>query len=447
MSLRLIRTNRLRSVVTVAARTLLIHASAESRRQSRSSAQQGRRDRTGNRCRSAMSRLTAHSVGAVPLLVRLIQVSLLIQSTLRRSRLRRRRRSSLSLLNLTSRLFVSLRTSQNGRNDLAQLLHRNCALTNHHVGEGSAIQNRRRCRVTLSHHNHAVLIRLRLKRLRTSTTINHHGNVLAQGIHGGLCVQSGFLTGLVRARNRQRTVLSQQLQGELVIGNTHSNSTAGLTQIPAQRRVRVKNKSQRAGPEATTQIVNIVRNVVDHASERSKIKDQYGRRHGAVAALICQQLGNALMRESIGGNTVDGIGGHHNRVVRLQRLAGSLDGLAGLSFSRYGVQLCSHGSYSLMFFWMRRDTGTHNAPCGSTLPGVHHILPDLSGLRRRTRCLHAARHRLGGASTSLKALVGAVYNRRYDADDYSGHAPGSSPRSRCAPAVRRRLLPGYRRAP
>ena len=105
----------------------------------------------------------------------------------------------------------------------------------------------------------------------------------------------------------------------------------------------MKNDSQRAGPEATTQIVNIVRNVVDHASERSKIKDQHGRRHGAVAALICQQLGNALMRESIGGNTVDGIGGHHNRVVRLQRLAGSFDGLAGLSFSRYGVQLCSHG--------------------------------------------------------------------------------------------------------
>ena len=386
-------------------------------------------------------------MGAVPLLVRLIQVSLLIQSTLRRSRLRRRGRSSLGLLNLTSRLLVSLRTSQNGRNDLAQLLHRNCALTNHHVGEGGAIQNRRRCRVTLSHHNHAVLIRLRLKRLRTSATVNHHGNVLAQGIHGGLCVQCGFLTGLVRARNRQRTVLSQQLQGELVIGNTHSNGAASLTQIPAQRRVRVKNESQRAGPEATTQIVNIVRNVVDHASERSKIKDQHGRRHGAVAALICQQLGNALMRESIGGNTVDGIGGHHNRVVRLQRLAGSFDGLAGLSFSRYGVQLCSHGSYSLMFFWMRRDTGTHNAPCGSTLPGVHHISRALSWLRRRTRCLHAARHGLGGASTSLKALVGAVYNRRYDADDYSGHAPGSSPRSQHAPTARRRLLPGYRRAP
>ena len=316
-------------------------------------------------------------MGAVPLLVRLIQVSLLIQSTLRRSRLRRCGRSSLSFLNLTSYLLVSLRTSQNGRNDLAQLLHRNCTLTNHHVGEGGAIQNRRRCRVTLSHHNHAVLIRLRLKRLRTSATVNHHGDILTQGIHGGLRVQCGFMTGLIRARHRQRTVLSQQLQGELIIGNTHGNSTAGLTQIPAQRRVRVKNHSQRAGPEATTQIVNIVRNVVDHASERSKIKDQHGRRHGAVAALICQQLGNALMRESIGGNTVDGIGGHHNRVVRLQRLAGSLDGLAGLSFSRYGVQLCSHGSYSLMFFWMRRDTGTHNAPCGSTLPGVHHISPAL----------------------------------------------------------------------
>ncbi len=128
-------------------------------------------------------------------------------------------------------------------------------------------------------------------------------------------------------------------------------------------------------------------------------------------------------------------------------LAGSFNGLAGLSFSRYGVQLCSHGSYSLMFFWMRRDTGTHNAPCGSTLPGVHHISRALSWLRRRTRCLHAARHGLGGASTSLKALVGAVYNRRYDADDYSGHAPGSSPRSRHVPTARRRLLPGCRRAP
>ena len=318
-------------------------------------------------------------MGAVPLLVRLIQVSLIIQGTLRRSRLRGGGRSRLSFLNLTSRLLVSLRTSQDSRDNLAQLLHRNCALTNHHVGEGGAIQNRGRCRLTLSHHNHAVLIRLRLKRLRTSATVNDHGNVLAQGFHGGLRVQCGFLTGLVRARNRQRTVLSQQLQGKLIIGNTHSNGTAGLTQIPAQRRVRVKNNSQRAGPEATTQVVNIVRNVVDHASERSKIKDQYGRRHGAVAALICQQLGNALMRESIGGNTVDGIGGHHNRVVRLQRLAGGLDGLAGLSFSRYGVQLCSHGSYSLMFFWMRRDTGTHNAPCGSALPGVRHISPALGG--------------------------------------------------------------------
>ena len=231
MGLRLIRTNRLRSVVTVAARTLLIHASAESRRQSRSSAQQRRSDRTGNRCRSATSRLTAHSVGAVPLLVRLIQVSLLIQSTLRRSRLRRRRPSFLSL---TSRLLVSLRTSQDGRNNFAQFLHRNCTLTNHHVGEGGAIQNRGRCRVTLSHHNHAVLIRLRLKRLRTSATINHHGDILTQRIHGGLRIQCGFLTGLVRARNRQRTVLSQQLQGELIIGNTHGNSTAGLTQIPAQ---------------------------------------------------------------------------------------------------------------------------------------------------------------------------------------------------------------------
>ena len=386
-------------------------------------------------------------MGAVPLLVRLIQVSLLIQGTLRRSRLRRRGRSRLSLLNLTSGLLVSLRTSQDGRDNLAQLLHRNCALTNHHVGEGGAIQNRGRCRLTLGHHNHAVLIRLRLKRLRTSATVNDHGNVLAQGFHGGLRVQCGFLTGLVRARNRQRTVLSQQLQGELIIGNTHGNGTAGLTQIPAQRRVRVKNNSQRAGPEATTQVVNIIRNVVDHASERSKIKDQYGRRHGAVAALICQQLGNALMRESIGGNTVDGIGGHHNRVVRLQRLAGSLDGLAGLSFSRYGVQLCSHGSYSLMFFWMRRDTGTHNAPCGNALPGVRHISPALGWLLGRTRCLHAVRHGLDGAFTSLKALVGAVYNRRYDADDYSGHAPGSSPRSRRVPAARRRLLPGCRRAP
>ena len=100
------------------------------------------------------------------------------------------------------------------------------------------------------------------------------------------------------------------------------------------------------------------------------------------AKLICQQLGNALMRESICGNTVDGIGGHHNRVVCLQRLAGSLDGLAGLSFSRYGVQLCSHGSYSLMFFLVRRDTGTHNAPCGSNLPGVRHISLALSWLPR-----------------------------------------------------------------
>ena len=386
-------------------------------------------------------------MGAIPLLVRLIQVSLIIQGTRRRSRLRRRGRSGLSFLNLTSRLLVSLRTSQDGRNNLAQLLHRNCALTNHHVGEGGAIQNRGRRRLTLSHHNHAILIRLRFKRLRTSATVNNHSNVLTQGLHGGLRVQCGFLTGLVRARNRQRTVLSQQLQGELIIGNTHGNGTAGLAQIPAQRRVRVKNNSQRTGPEATTQIVNIVRNVVDHTSERSKIKDQHGRRHGAVAALICQQLGNALMRESIGGNTVDGIGGHHNRVVRLQRLAGSLDGLAGLSFSRYGVQLCSHGSYSLMFFWMRRDTGTHNAPCGSALPGVRHISPALGWLLGRTRCLHAARHGLGGAFTSLKALVGAVYNRRYDADDYSGHAPGSSARSRRVPAAWRRLLPGCRRAP
>ena len=386
-------------------------------------------------------------MGTVPLLVRLIQVSLLIQSTLRRSRLRRCGRSSLSFLNLTSCLLVSLRTSQNGRNDLTQLLHRNRTLTNHHVGEGGAIQNRRRCRVTLSHHNHAVLIRLRLKRLRTSATVNHHGNVLAQGFHGGLCVQSGFLTGLVRARNRQRTVLGQQLQSELVIGNTHGDGTAGLTQIPAQRRVRVKNKSQRAGPEAAAQVVNVVRNVIHHAGERSKVKDQHGRRHGAVAALICQQLGNALMRESIGGNTVDSIGGHHNRVVRLQRLAGSFNGLAGLSFSRYGVQLCSHGSYSLMFFWMRRGAGIHNAPCGSVLPSVHHISRALSWLLRRTRCLHAARPGLGGASTSLKALVGAVYNRRYAAGDYSGHAPGSSPQSRDVPRVRQRLLPGCRRAP
>ncbi len=162
---------------------------------------------------------------------------------------------------------------------------------------------------------------------------------------------------------------------------------------------------------------------------------------------ICQQLGNALMRESIGGNTVDGIGGHHNRVVRLQRLAGSFNGTRGSQFqSLRGTALQSRVLFSHVFL----DAARHRHPQRAMWKhssGVHHISPALSWLRRRTRCLHAAWHGLGGASTSLKALVGAVYNRRYDADDYSGHAPGSSPRSRHAPAVRRRLLPGCRRAP
>ena len=194
-------------------------------------------------------------------------------------------------------------------------------------------------------------------RLRAGATVNNHRDVLAQGVHGGLGGRGSLLAGLVSARDGQRAVLGQQLQGKLVVGNTHRDGASGLAQVPAQRGVGVKNDGQRAGPETVAQVVDVVRNVIHHAGERRDIKDEYGRRHGAVAALICQQFGNALMREGIGGNTVDGIGGHHNRVVRLEGLAGGVQRLAGLGFSRYGVQLCSHGLYCLTFYGLRRYAG------------------------------------------------------------------------------------------
>ena len=66
--------------------------------------------------------------------------------------------------------------------------------------------------------------------------------------------------------------------------------------------------------------------------------------------LSARSFENALMRESITGDAVDGIGRNHDSFVGHSMLTSGFDGLRGLGYPVVtGYSFCVHVPYSLMF--------------------------------------------------------------------------------------------------